>query len=305
MIKFDERDLVAAYFEDIGNPPLLSREQEVELAKRMERGREAEAKLARDGHNPERAEELKLIIEEARAARERIVRANARLVASIAHRHKGRGTPLPDLIQEGNLALMRAASKFDWRRGCKFSTYATCWIRQYMKRAIVEQGRAIRIPPYMSGTIYRLLGTAHRLEQELGREPTTDEIAEEVGMEPRRAQRMLEVFRRPLSLEEPVGEGKDNLGDFIKDESVPVPIEEVERAMLRKMEEDLLTTLAPRQARVLRLRFGLHDGHCYPLEEIGQMLGLTRERIRQIEQEALRWLRHPTRSGKLHGFLLK
>ncbi len=300
-------DTIGLYLKEMAKTPLLSQEEEVELAKRIERGKEARKRLellANDGHDPEELEELKRIIEDAKAARDHLIKANTRLVVSIAKRYMGRGVPFLDLIQEGNLGLMKAVDKFDYRKGYRFSTYATWWIRQTITRAIADQGRTIRVPVHMNDRIRRLYKTARKLEQEQGRQPTPEEIAEEMDIEPKKVQWMLKVSWKPLSLEKPVGEEGDNeLSNFIEDESTPSPFQQVSRELLRERIEEALSTLTPREARILRYRFGLQDGRCYTLEEVGQKFGLTRERIRQIEGKALRRLRHPRRSRKLRGYL--
>ncbi|MGQ9457650.1 MAG: sigma-70 family RNA polymerase sigma factor, partial [Anaerolineae bacterium] len=250
--------------------------------------------------------ERERLLEEVRKgqeAREKLIRANTRLVVSVAKRYVGQGVPLPDLIQEGNLGLMRAVNKFDYRRGYKFSTYATWWIRQAVSRAVSDQGRTIRLPVHMGDSIRRLYRTIHQLEQEWGRPPTPEEIAEAMDLDPRRVRWMLRVSRHPLSLEQPVGEEEDSeLGSFIEDDDSTPPPEAADQTLLREKLEELLDTLSPREARILRLRFGLQDGHYYTLEEVGKKFGLTRERIRQIEAQALNRLRHPRRSRQLKDF---
>lgn len=297
-------DTVGLYLKEMAQVPLLTLEEEVRLARMLGEGREAERQLKRDGHSPEERERLERLVEQGRMAREHLIKANTRLVVSIAKKYIGRGVPLLDLIQEGNLGLMKAVEKFDYRRGYRFSTYATWWIRQTITRAIADQGRTIRVPVHMSDRIRRLYKTARRLEQERGRKPTPEEIAEEMGLDPRKVQWMLRVSWRPLSLEHPVGEEEDSeLGNFIEDDRTPTPDESAYQNLLREKIEEVLATLTPREARILRLRFGLQNGRSYTLEEVGQKFGLTRERIRQIEGKALRRLRHPRRSRQLRDFL--
>jgi len=298
-------DTVGLYLKEMSRVPLLTNEEEVELARRLEAGIGAKRELARmNGHNPQRRLELEALAEDGKAAREHLIKANTRLVVSIAKKYMGSGVHFLDLIQEGNLGLMKAVEKFDYTRGYRFSTYATWWIRQTITRAIADQGRTIRVPVHMSDRIRRLYKTARQLEQEHGRKPTPEEIAEEMDMEPRKVQWMLKVSWRPLSLERPVGEEEDSeLGSFIEDETTPTPTQSVHNNLLREEVEAVLSTLTPREARILRLRFGLQNGQCYTLEEVGQKFGLTRERIRQIEGKALRRLRHPRRSRRLKSFL--
>ncbi len=297
-------DTVGLYLKEMARVPLLSLEEEVELAMKLCAAQEAKRELRRDGHDPEERARLERIIEEGQQAREHLIKANTRLVVSIAKKYMGRGVPFLDLIQEGNLGLMKAVEKFDYKRGYRFSTYATWWIRQTITRAIADQGRTIRVPVHMSDRIRRLYKTARKLEQEHGRKPTLEEIANEMGLEPRKVQWMLKVSWRPLSLERPVGEEEDSeLGSFIEDDSTPTPTESAYQNLLREKLEEVLSTLTPREARILRLRFGLQNGRSYTLEEVGQKFGLTRERIRQIEGKALRRLRHPRRSRQLRDYL--
>jgi RNA polymerase primary sigma factor len=299
-------DTVGLYLKEMARTPLLTNEQEVDLAKRLERGEKAEKALTqmRPNANLKRRAELQGHLEDARGAREHIIKANTRLVVSIAKKYMGRGVPFLDLIQEGNLGLMKAVEKFDYRRGFRFSTYATWWIRQTITRAIADQGRTIRVPVHMSDRIRRLYKVARDLEQGLGRKPTPEEIAKELKIESRKVQWMLKVSWRPLSLERPVGEDEDDeFGSFVEDEHTPTPAQSAHANLLREKLESVLTTLTPREARILRLRFGLQNGRAYTLEEVGQKFGLTRERIRQIEGKALRRLRHPRRARQLRDYL--
>jgi RNA polymerase primary sigma factor len=297
-------DTVGLYLKEMARVPLLTTEEEVHLAKSLEYGHLAALALRQNGANAQQRHELEQAIEQGRIAREHLIKANTRLVVSIAKKYMGRGVPFLDLIQEGNLGLMKAVEKFDYRRGYRFSTYATWWIRQTITRAIADQGRTIRVPVHMSDSIRRLYKTARKLEQDYGRRPTPEEIATELGIEPRKVQWMLKVSWRPLSLERPVGEEEDSeLGSFIEDSSTPTPPQSAYHNLLREKVEEVLATLTPREARILRLRFGLQNGRSYTLEEVGQKFGLTRERIRQIEGKALRRLRHPRRSRQLREYL--
>jgi RNA polymerase primary sigma factor len=297
-------DSIGLYLKEMARVPLLSTQEEIRLAKLLERGEAAQRRLSKDGHDPEERSRLEQVIDEGRAAREHLIKANTRLVVSIAKKYMGRGVPFLDLIQEGNLGLMKAVEKFDYTRGYRFSTYATWWIRQTITRAIADQGRTIRVPVHMSDRIRRLYKAARRLEQEQGRKPTPEEIAEELEIEPRKVRWMLKVSWRPLSLEKPIGEEDDNeLGSFIEDDNTPTPNQSAYEHLLKEKMEEVLATLTPREARILRLRFGLLDGRSYTLEEVGQKFGLTRERIRQIEGKALRRLRHPRRSRQLKEYL--
>jgi len=297
-------DTVGLYLREMARVPLLTVEEEVRLAKSLEAGRMAQQILSNDGSNPAGREGLERQLKEGLAARAHLIKANTRLVVSIAKRYMGRGVPFLDLIQEGNLGLMKAVEKFDYSRGYRFSTYATWWIRQTITRAIADQGRTIRVPVHMSDRIRRLYNTARQLEQEYGRRPTSEEIAVKMDIEPRKVQWMLKVSWRPLSLERPVGEdGDSELGSFVEDEATPTPTQGAYQHLLGEKMEEMLTTLGPREARILRLRFGLINGRSYTLEEVGQKFGLTRERIRQIEGKALRRLRHPRRSRQLRDYL--
>lgn len=298
-------DTVGLYLKEIGRVPLLTAPQEVDLAQRMERGREAREQLQSDPDlTPEERERLELLVEDGMAAREHLINANSRLVISVAKKYIGRGVPFLDLIQEGNIGLIRAAKKFDWRRGHKFSTYATWWIRQAVTRAIADQGRTIRVPVHMGDQINRLLRASHQLTQELGRDPTVAELAEALNVTVRKAEQMIQVARRPISLETPTDDEEESvLGDFIPDEDSPAPAEMVTNQMLREQLADILDTLPPREVRILQLRYGLLDGETYTLEEVGRKLGVTRERVRQIEAQALSRLRLPAHARKLRDFL--
>ena len=298
-------DTVGLYLKEMARVPLLTTEEEVDLAKRLEAGNAARAELARLGSSldGEARRALESVVEDGKAARDHLIKANTRLVVSIAKKYMGRGVHFLDLIQEGNLGLMKAVEKFDYTRGYRFSTYATWWIRQTITRAIADQGRTIRVPVHMSDRIRRLYKTARQLEQENGRKPTPEEIAVRMNLEPRKVQWMLKVSWRPMSLERPVGEEEDSeLGSFIEDLTTPTPTQSAYQNLLREKVEEVLGTLTAREARILRLRFGLQNGRSYTLEEVGQKFGLTRERIRQIEGKALRRLRHPRRSRQLRDF---
>jgi len=296
-------DTVGLYLKEMARVPLLTTEEEVNLAVRLEAGRDAEKKL-RKNPDSDRATEWMFLIQDGINAREHLIKANTRLVVSIAKKYMSRGVPFLDLIQEGNLGLMKAVEKFDYRRGFRFSTYATWWIRQTITRAIADQGRTIRVPVHMSDRIRKLYRIARDLEQEKGEKPSIEEIAEVMDCEPRKVQWMLKVSWQPLSLEHPVGEDDDSeLGNFIENDLEPTPSDSAHSKLLKEKINELLNTLTPREARILRLRFGLQNGRSYTLEEVGQKFGLTRERIRQIEGRALRRLRHPRRSRKLRDYL--
>jgi RNA polymerase primary sigma factor len=297
-------DSVGLYLKEMGCVPLLSLEQEVRLAKAVRQGREAEQALLNAGLGPADRDPLERCVEQARLARAHLIQANTRLVISIAKKYVGHGVSFLDLIQEGNLGLIKTVEKFDHTRGFRFSTYATWWIRQAITRAIADQGRTIRIPVHMTDQIRRLYQGIYRLEQRHGRQPSPEEIAEEVGIELSKVQWLLGVSRRPLSLEQPVGDDQEvELEAFIEDENTPLPEESVQQSLLQAQLEETLSTLTPRQAHILRLRFGLQNERTHTLEEIGQKYGLTRERIRQIEKEALHRLRHPKRRRQLRDYL--
>ncbi|MGQ9681782.1 MAG: sigma-70 family RNA polymerase sigma factor [Anaerolineae bacterium] len=296
-------DTISLYLKEMARVPLLTAEEEIRLAKQFEQGRIARRRLSK-AESPEELERLEATIERGEAARAHLIKANTRLVVSIAKRYLGQGVPFLDLIQEGNLGLIKAVEKFDYRRGHRFSTYATWWIRQAITRALADQGRVIRLPVHLSDRIRKVYQTSQQLEQDWGRQPTPEEIAVELGLPAQKVQWMLKVSQRPLSLEKPVGEEEDSeLGSFIEDSSSPTPTDSAYHHLLQEKLEDILTSLTPREARILRLRFGLQDGRSYTLEEVGQKFGLTRERIRQIEHEALDRLRHPSRSRQLRDYL--
>jgi RNA polymerase primary sigma factor len=297
-------DTIGLYLKEIGRVDLLTADEEVSLAKRMETGLNAADTLSRDGLSTEKHWELKEQVRDGFAAREHLISANSRLVISVAKKYIGRGVPFLDLIQEGNIGLIRAAKKFDYHRGHKFSTYATWWIRQAVTRAIADQGRTIRVPVHMGDQINKLIRTSHRLTQDLGREPTVEELAQALDVPLRKAEQMIKVARRPLSLEMPTDDEADSvLGDFIEDVESPEPVEMVTSGMLRDQLNDILSGLPPREVRILQMRYGLVDGETYTLEEVGKKLGVTRERVRQIEAQALSRLRHPTHSRKLRDYL--
>ena len=297
-------DTIGLYLKEIGQVPLLTQEEEIELAKRMERGRMAEKELRKNGLDPERRRELQALVEDGLAARDHLIRANARLVISVAKKYIGRGVSFLDLIQEGNIGLIRAANKFNYRLGHKFSTYATWWIRQAVTRAIADQSRTIRVPVHMGDQINRLMRVSHRLTQELGREPSSEELAQAMDIPTQKAEQMITFARRPLSLDMPTDDEEESaLGDFIEDESAVVPVEAVSASMLRDVIMEILQELPPREVRVLQLRYGLLDGETYTLEEVGKKLGVTRERVRQIEAQALSRLRHPAHARRLKDFL--
>ncbi len=297
-------DTISLYLKEMASVPLLKAEEEIRLAKQLERGKAAHRKLDREGQNPALREKYLREADVGAAARAHLIKANTRLVVSIAKRYMGQGVPFLDLIQEGNLGLMKAVEKFDYRRGCKFSTYATWWIRQSITRALAEQGRIIRLPSHVGDRIRKVYRTAQQLEQDGGQKPTPAEIANRLGVEPSKVRWLLKVSRRPLSLEKPVGEEEDSeLGEFIEDEESPTPTDTVTQNLLSQKMDQVLATLSPREARILRLRFGLQDGRSYTLKEVGEKFGLTRERIRQIEREALNRLRHPSRSRQLRDYV--
>ncbi len=300
----DTDDTIGLYLKEVSRVPLLNAEEEVELAQRIERGRMAREELARGNVNSRRRMELRKLIEDGWAAREHLITANSRLVISVAKKYMGRGVPFLDLIQEGNIGLIRATKKFDYRRGHKFSTYATWWIRQAVTRAIADQGRTIRVPVHMGDQINKLLRIQHQLTQRLGREPSVDELAIALDVPPKKVENMIQVARRPLSLETPTDDEEDSvLGDFIEDDEAPPPDDSATYNLLKEHLEDVLNGLPPREVRILQLRYGLLDGQAYTLEEVGRKMGVTRERVRQIEAQALSRLRHPSIRRKLRDYL--
>lgn len=300
----DTSDTIGLYLKEVGRVPLLTAEQEVELAQRIERGRLARMELAQGNAGQRRRFMLQQLVRDGWSAREHLITANSRLVISVAKKYMGRGVPFLDLIQEGNIGLIRAAKKFDYRRGHKFSTYATWWIRQAVTRAIADQGRTIRVPVHMGDQINRLLRVQHQLTQSLGRDPVVDELAQALEVTPQKVENMIQVARRPLSLETPTDDEEDSvLGDFIEDEDVPAPDDTATYNLLREHLTGVLDGLPPREVRILQLRYGLLDGQAYTLEEVGRKMGVTRERVRQIEAQALSRLRHPTIRRKLQEYL--
>jgi len=297
-------DTIGLYLKEIGKVPLLTAEEEVSLAMRMEQGKKAQARLKAGRLSREERWELENELDDGLAAREHLIRANSRLVISVAKKYIGRGVPFLDLIQEGNIGLIRAANKFDYKRGHKFSTYATWWIRQAVTRAIADQSRTIRVPVHMGDQINKLLRISHQLTQRLGREPSAEELAVELDIPVRKVEQMLDVARRPLSLEMPTNDEEEStLGDFVEDTDSPAPPDEVSAAMLREILVDILAELPPREVKILQMRYGLVDGQTYTLEEVGKKLGVTRERVRQIEAQALSRLRHPAHARRLRDFL--
>ena len=303
-------DPVRMYLKEIGKVPLLSADEEINIAMRMEKGDEAkqmlESGINADGKplTDEEKKQCQAAIDDGTQAKRLLAEANLRLVVSISKRYVGRGMLFLDLIQEGNLGLIKAVEKFDYRKGYKFSTYATWWIRQAITRAIADQARTIRIPVHMVETINKLIRVSRQLLQEYGREPTPEEIAKAMGISEAKVREIIKIAQEPVSLETPIGEEEDShLGDFIPDDDAPAPAEAASHALMREQLWDVLNTLTPREEKVLRLRFGLDDGNQRTLEEVGREFKVTRERIRQIEAKALRKLRHPSRSKKLKDYL--
>ncbi len=302
----DSDDVVGLYLKEAGRVPLLTASEEVSLAKRMEAAEKAKLQLEEDGESLplDDVYTLRDIIYDGEMAQTHLIRANARLVISVAKKYIGRGVPFLDLIQEGNIGLIRATNKFEYRRGHKFSTYATWWIRQAVSRAVADQGRTIRVPVHMGDQLNRMRRVQMRLTQELGRDPSMDELA--VGMEttPDKVENLLEIARRPVSLETPIDEeGDSTFGDFVEDVNSPAPAEEVATNLLHEQLKGALDRLPPREAQILRLRYGLEDGRVYTLEEVGQAIGVTRERVRQLEAQALNRLRQSSANVILRDYL--
>ena len=304
LANIDTDDTIGLYLKEASRVPLLTATEEIKLAKRIEHGLTAREELARGKVSPRRRIELRKFIEDGWSAREHLITANSRLVISIAKKYMGRSVPYIDLIQEGNIVLMRATKKFDYHRGNKFSTYATWWIRQAVTRAIADQGRTIRVPVHMSDHINKLFRIQYKLTQRLGREPTVEEMAEALEVSPQKVKYIIQVSRWPLSLETPTNAEEDSvLGDFIEDDEFDPPDEAATYNLLRENVREVLSGLPPREGRVLQLRYGLFDGQSYTLEQVGRKIGVTRERVRQIETQALNRLRHPSIRRKLHDYL--
>lgn len=304
LANIDTDDMIGLYLKEVGRVPLLTAAEEVSLAKRIEKGRIAREVLATGRPDDAQRSKYRFNIEDGWAAREHLITANSRLVISVAKKYMGRGVPFQDLIQEGNIGLIRAAKKFDYRRGHKFSTYATWWIRQAVTRAIADQGRTIRVPVHMGDQINKLLRVQHQLTQRLGREPSVEELADALEVPAKKVENMIQVARRPLSLETPTDDEEDSvLGDFIQDHEAPAPDDSATYNLLRQHLGEVLDGLPPREVRILQLRYGLLDGQAYTLEEVGSKMGVTRERVRQIEAQALSRLRHPVVSKKLKEYL--
>ncbi len=302
----ETNDTIGLYFKEVSRVPLLTADEEVALAQRIESGRLARAELARGYVSDRRRVELRRLVEDGWKAREHLITANSRLVISIAKKYMNRGVPFLDLIQEGNIGLMRATKKFEYRRGHKFSTYATWWIRQAISRAVADQGRTIRVPVHMGDQINKLLRVQHELTQHLDRKPKIEELAEALEVSPEKVEHMMEVARRPLSLELPTDdEGDSTLGDFIEDQEIPLPDDMATSHLLKESLLSVLDSLPSREVRILQLRFGLLDGQAYTLEEVGRKMGVTRERVRQIQAQALSRLRHPSIKRRLRDYLSK
>ena len=304
LANIDADDTIGLYLKDVSRVPLLSADEEVQLAQRIEKGRISREELARVNVTPERRQELRRNIEDSWLARDHLITANSRLVISVAKKYMGRGVPFLDLIQEGNIGLIRATKKFDYRRGHKFSTYATWWIRQAVTRAIADQGRTIRVPVHMGDQINKLLRVQHQLIQQLGREPSVEELAKELDVPVKKVENMIQVARKPLSLETPTDDEDDSvLGDFVQDEQTPVPPDSAAYNLLREQLKKILGDLPWREVSILQLRYGLVDGQAYTLEEVGNKMGITRERVRQIEAQALSRLRQPSVQKALRDYL--
>ena len=296
-------DMIGLYIKEASRVPLLTHLEEIDLSQRIERGKLAREELARGNTSPLRSKDLHYLIEDGWSARQHLITANSRLVISIAKKYMGRGVPFLDLIQEGNIGLMRAAKKFEYQRGFKFSTYATWWIRQAITRAVADQARTIRVPVHMGDQISRMLRMQHQLKQKLSRDPSVEELAEALEVLPEKVEHMMQVSRHPLSLQMPIGEEEDEmLGDFIEDEEAPSPDETAMNNILREHLEEVLDRLPPREVRILQLRYGLLDGQVLTLNEVGRRMGVTRERVRQIEAQALRRLRSTKIQRELRAY---
>ena len=304
LANIETNDTIGLYFKEISQVPLLSAEEEVELAQRIECGRMARKELARGNVNENRRALLRQQVESGWEARDHLIKANSRLVISVAKKYMNRGVPFLDLIQEGNIGLIRATKKFEYRRGHKFSTYATWWIRQAISRAVADQGRTIRVPVHMGDQINKLMRVRHALTQQLDRNPTMEELAEELEVTPKKVEYMMKVAKRPLSLELPTDdEGDSTLGDFIEDDEAPPPDDSATFNLLKEHLISVLDDLPPREVRILQLRYGLLDGKSYTLEVVGRKMGVTRERVRQIEAQAISRLRHPAIKRRLRDYL--
>jgi RNA polymerase primary sigma factor len=299
----ESNDMVRLYVREATRVPLLTAEDERDISQRIEVGRMAQQELARGNTSPKRFKELRQLIDDGWAARERLIRANARLVISVARKYLGHGLPLLDLIQEGNIGLMRAAKKYEYRRGYKFSTYATWWIRQAITRSLAEQSRTIRLPVHMGDQINQMLRMGHRLQQEYGRSPTSAELAQALELPIAKVEQMMAVSQHPLSLQTPVGEGEEEtVGDFVEDNDAPNPEEAAFEELMHEDLQALLESLPARELRILQLRYGLLDGQPLTLNDVGRKMGITRERARQLEAQALRRLRTPETQKKLHSY---
>jgi RNA polymerase primary sigma factor len=304
LANIDPDDSIGLYLKEASRVPLLTAEEELDLSQRIERGRLAREEMAKGKVSPVRQKELRFLVDDGWAAREHLITANSRLVISVAKKYIGRGVPFLDLIQEGNIGLMRAAKKFDHRRGFKFSTYATWWIRQAVSRAVADQGRTIRVPVHMGDQISRMLRTQHKLKQVLGRDPSVEEMADALETTPDKVEYLMQVSRRPLSLQMPIGEEEDDtLGDFIEDKDVLKPDDSANQNLLREHLQEVLEKLPAREARILQLRYGLLDGQELTLNEVGRKMGVTRERVRQIEAQALRRLRSLSLHSELRTYV--
>ena len=304
LANIDVDDTIGLYIKEASRVPLLRVEEEIELAQRIELGRMAREEIISGNVSPHRREELQYLIEDGWQAREHLIVANSRLVISVAKKYMGRGVPFLDLIQEGNIGLMRAAKKFDYHRGYKFSTYATWWIRQAVTRALSDQSRTIRVPVHMGDQISRMLRVQHQLKQAYSRDPSVEELAIALDVNPKKVEHMIQVARRPISLQMPIGDEEDDvLGDFIEDQETPAPDETASQNLLREQLDGILDMLPPREARILQLRYGLIDGQVLTLNEVGRKMGVTRERVRQIEAQALNRLRRYGIQRQLRAYI--